>query len=432
MNIQELYKSKRITVEGVAESIQVGWICCTDIGASFPQAIIQAINDLMDAGGARDITMHSMLDLQPNPLLKKTDGSVIPVTWFSGCGLRRAVQDGHADVMPCYYRDMPSLFTDYVEIDAFLTTVSPMDKHGYFSTGVTASNGRALLNKAKFIYLQVNDHMPRSLFGPQIHISQVTAFCECSAPLPVTPVSVIDDVSRMIGSHIADQVTDGATLQLGIGAVPEAVGNALKSKRNLGIHTELFTESMLDLIECGAVTNLEKPIHRGKSVATFTFGSERIYRFIDDNPAFELLPVNYVNDPTVISRHPQFISVNSAVEVDFFGQVCAESIGTRHISGTGGQSDFVRGAVQSTGGKSFIAFPSTAQKGTVSRIRPTLTPGALVTTSKNDVDYIVTEYGAAKLRGKTLSQRTKGLINIAHPMFRDELKAQAKEQNILI
>lgn len=432
MNVQELYKSKRTTAAGVAENIQPGWSCCTDIGASFPQEIIQAINDQMGAGELRDITLHSMLDLQPNPLLNKTDGSVIPVTWFSGGGLRRAVQDGRADVMPCYYRDMPSLFTDYVEVDAFITTVSPMDKHGYFSTGVTASNGEAIRNKAKSIFLQVNDQMPRSLFGPQIHISQVAAFCECSTPLPVTPATVIDDVSRTIGSYIADEVADGSTLQLGIGAVPEAVGNALKNKRNLGIHTELFTESMLDLIECGAVTNLEKPIHTGKNIATFTFGSERIYRFIDDNPTFELLPVNYVNDPAVISMHPQFISVNSAVEVDFFGQVCAESIGTRHVSGTGGQADFVRGAVQSKCGKSFIAFPSTAQKGAASRIRPTLTPGALVTTSKNDVDYIVTEYGAAKLRGRTLSQRTRALINIAHPKFRDELTAQAKKQNILI
>lgn len=222
------------------------------------------------------------------------------------------------------------------------------------------------------------------------------------------------------------------TVQLGIGAIPEAVGLALKGKHNLGIHTELLTDSMVELVECGAVTNACKPIYRGKTVATLAFGSERVYRYIDNNPAVMMLPVDSVNDPAVIARHPNFISVNGALEVDFFGQVCAESMGTRHVSGSGGQADYVRGATQSSGGKSFIAFPSTASGGKISRITPTLTPGAIVTTSKNDVDYIVTEYGMAKLRGKSLSQRAKALIAIAHPNFREELTCQAKRQNIII
>ena len=273
--------------------------------------------------------------------------------------------------------------------------------------------------------------MPRSLSAPVIHLSQVTALCECDYPLPVSAPPVVDEVSALIGGAIADEVPDGATLQLGIGAVPDAVGMALKDKHDLGIHTELLTDSMIELIECGAITNARKPIHRGKSVATFAFGSKRIYDYIDDNPAVELLPVDYVNDPKVIARHPDFISVNAAVEVDFFGQVCAESLGSRHLSGTGGQVDYVRGAVESDGGKSFIAFPSTARGGEVSRIRPTLTPGSIVTTSKNDVDYIVTEYGIAHLRGRTLSQRTRALIAIAHPKFRDELTFEAKKAGIL-
>ena len=265
-----------------------------------------------------------------------------------------------------------------------------------------------------------------------VHISQVTALCESDVALPVMPPAKIDEVSKKIGDFIAEEVPDGATLQLGIGAVPDAVGLALKDKHDLGIHTELFTDSMVELIECGAVTNMRKPLYQSKTVATLAFGSERMYDFIDDNPAFVLLPVNVVNDPAVIAQHPDFISVNAALEVDFFGQVCAESIGTRHVSGSGGQVDYVRGATQSKGGKSFIAFPSTAKNGTISRIKPTLTPGSIVTTSKNDVDYIVTEYGMAKLRGKTLSERTKSLIAIAHPDFRDELTREAKKQNILI
>lgn len=246
------------------------------------------------------------------------------------------------------------------------------------------------------------------------------------------PPAQVDEISRTIGNYIAQEVPNGATIQLGIGGVPEAVGLALKDKHDLGIHTELFTDSMVELLECGAVTNRNKPIYRGQTVAAFAFGSQRIYDFVDDNPAFVLLGVDRVNDPAVIARHPNFISVNSAVEVDLFGQVCAESAGVRHLSGTGGQADFVRGATQSEGGKSFIAFPSTAMDGTVSRIRSELSAGAVVTTSKNDVDYVVTEYGIAKLRGKTLSQRARALIGIAHPKFREELTAQAKARNILV
>lgn len=389
-----------------------------------------------ESGDRGACTLHTMLDLTPLACLgPKAAQGITPVSWFSGGGLRAAVNEGRGDIMPCYYRDMPELFRDYVEIDAFLATVSPMDKHGWFSTGATGatgSNSLDLIRKAKRIYLEVNPHMPRALSAPAIHISQVTALCENDVPLPVMPPAKIDDVSRTIGGLIVEEVPNGATLQLGIGAVPEAVGLALKDKRDLGIHTELFTDSMVELIEQGAVTNEKKPLHRGKTVATLAFGSQRIYDFIDDNPAFQMLPVDYVNDSAVIAQHPNFISVNAALEVDFFGQVCAESMGTRHVSGSGGQADYVRGAVQSRGGKSFIAFPSTAKGGSVSRITPMLTPGAIVTTSKNDVDYIVTEYGAAKLRGKTLAQRTRALIGIAHPKFRDELTHQAKKQMILI
>ncbi len=354
------------------------------------------------------------------------------ISWFSGAQARTAVNGGYGDIMPCYYRDMPELFTRCVGIDAFCAVVSPMDKHGYFSTGINGSNSAAMFRKAKRIYLEVNRYMPRNLSAPFIHISQVTALCENPAPLPELPRAEPNAVSSRIGELIAREVPDGATLQIGIGAIPDAVCSLLTDKRDLGIHTELFTDGMVDLIRCGAVNNSRKPIHTGRSVATFAFGSRRIYDYVDDNPAIEILPVDYVNDPAVIARHPNFISVNSALEVDFLGQVCAESVGTRHVSGTGGQVDYTRGAVQSAGGKSFIAFPSTAKDDTISKIRPVLTPGAVVTTSKNDVDHIVTEYGIANLRGKTLSQRARALIAVSHPKFRDELLFAAKKQNILI
>ena len=433
MGYEQEYADKRRTPEEIAAQIGPGWQCCTDIAASIPPALMDALAVRAQQGGVEGVTLPTMLDLWPMRMLGPAGaGGITPVSWCSGAGRGEAAHQGRGGVGRCEGRDMPELFRDHVEIDAFLAAVSPMDEHGYFSLGVVGSNSAVMLQKARHIFLEVNPEMPRVPSAPMVHISRVTALCEHEAPLPVSPPVEMDPVSRTIGELIAAEVPDGATLQLGIGAVPEAVGLALRGKRDLGIHTELFTDSMVELIQCGAVTNEKKPLYRGKSVATLTFGSQRIYSYIDNNPAFLMMPVDEVNDPAVIARHPNFISVNAALEVDLFGQVCAESMGTRHISGTGGQADYVRGATHSKGGKSFIAFPSTARGGTVSRITATLAPGAIVTTSKNDVDRIVTEYGIAELRGRTLSQRARALIAVAHPDHRDRLTFEAKKRNILI
>ena len=433
MNVANEYAEKKKTPEQIAAMVESGWNICSDISGAIPPVLAAAVGKRAEAGEIHDVTCHTLLDITPlGTLAPAAYPNLTPVTWFSGGGLKKAVNEGRCDIMPCYYRDAPGLFERYIDIDALFAQVSPMDKHGYFSTSLSGSCSAAMIRKAKRIYLEVNENLPRVVSAPQIHISQVAALCETATPLPIMPPVKIDDISKTIGGYIAAEVPDGATLQLGIGAVPEAVGLALKDKHNLGIHTELFTDSMVELIECGAVTNTEKPLNQGKTVATLTFGSQRIYDFIDDNPTFLMLPVDYVNDPAVIAQHPNFISVNAAIEVDFFGQACSESTGTRHISGTGGQADYVRGAICSPGGKSFIAFPSTAKGGTISKIVPTLTPGAIVTTSKNDIDYVVTEYGIAKLRGCTVSQRTKALIGIAHPKFREELTFAAKKRNIII
>lgn len=433
MHLKEQYQQKKTTAAKIAREVQPDWVCATDIAASIPRAIMNSLGRNARARKTKGVVLHTMLDLAPTESIHpKAFPYITPVSWFSGSGLRLAANEGRGDIYPCYYRDMPQLIEQYLEPDAFFVTVAPMDKHGYFSTGVVGSTSIAMIHKAKRIYLEVNKETPRVPSAPQIHISQVTALCEHHAPLPVFSPAEVDKISGVIGGYIAEEICNGATLQLGIGAVPEAVGLLLKDKKDLGIHTELLTDSMVELIECGAVTNMEKPIHQGKTVATLAFGSERIYRFLDDNPSVEMLPVDYVNDPAVIAQHPHFVSVNAALEVDFYGQVCAESVGTRHVSGSGGQADYVRGATQSRGGKSFIAFPSTAKHETLSRIKPTLTPGAIITTSKNDVDYIVTEYGIAKLRGKSLSQRAKALIAIAHPKFRDALLFEARKENILV
>ncbi len=427
------YRDKRMSAAQIAALIRPGQHIFTDDTLSQPRAILDALGERARAGEIENVTVNTTLDIYPMPCYEPgMAGRLNGVSWFCGSSARRGVNSGNGDVLPGYYRDFSRIVREFQKVDVFCAAVSPMDKHGYFSMSTVASYSDVLIERADCVYLEVNPNLPRSLSAPIIHISQVTALCENPMSQAVLPQTAVDDVSRTIGQLIAEEIPDGATLQLGIGAIPDAVGAALRDKRNLGLHTEMFTDSMVELIQCGAVDNRRKPIHRGRTVATFAFGSQRMYDYMDDNPAIELLPADYVNDPLVIARHPNFRSVNGALEVDFFGQTCAESVGTYQVSGTGGQADYVRGAVLSPGGKSYIAFPSMAKNGTVSRIVPALTQGAVVTTGKNDVDNVVTEYGLARLRGRTLGQRTKALISIAHPDVRDELTFAAKQRNILI
>lgn len=429
-----LYAKKLMTADAVAEQVQSNWLFGMDTGPSQTPAIMAAVANKIRNSDITGVKVQTLLDVYPFEFYADDSlkGKMTGYSWFSSGGARKAVNAGYADILPAYYRDVPRHIRVEYEYDAFCVSVSPMDSHGYFSLANNGSYAEAMMDKAKRIFIEVNDQQPRCLCGTQIHVSQVDAIVEFNHELPVLPPVVIDETSRTIGNLIAEQIPDGACIQLGIGAIPDATGMALKAKHDLGIHTEMFTDSMVELIECGAVNNSKKQIHRGKSVTTFAYGSKRIYDYIDDNPAIEILPVDYVNDPAVICKNDNMISINAALEVDFFGQVCAESVGTKHMSGSGGQIDYVRGACQSKGGKSFIAFTSTAKGGTISKIKPILTPGAICTTSKNDVDYIVTEYGIAHLRGRSLGERTKQLIAIAHPDFRDELTFEAKKRGILI
>lgn len=429
-----LYAQKLMTADAVAEQVQSNWLFGMDTGPSQTPAIMAAVENKIRNSDITGVKVQTLLDVYPFEFYADDSlkGKMTGYSWFSSGGARKAVNAGYADILPAYYRDVPRHIRVEYEYDAFCVSVSPMDSHGYFSLANNGSYAEAMMDKAKRIFVEVNYQQPRCLCGTQIHVSQVDAIVEFNHELPVLPPVVIDETSRTIGNLIAEQIPDGACIQLGIGAIPDATGMALKAKHDLGIHTEMFTDSMVELIECGAVNNSKKQIHRGKSVTTFAYGSKRIYDYIDDNPAIEILPVDYVNDPAVICKNDNMISINAALEVDFFGQVCAESVGTKHMSGSGGQIDYVRGACQSKGGKSFIAFTSTAKGGTISKIKPILTPGAICTTSKNDVDYIVTEYGIAHLRGRSLGERTKQLIAIAHPDFRDELTFEAKKRGILI
>ncbi len=434
MDYRALYEEKRTDAASIAARVGDGWLLGMDAGAAQTPTLLSALAERARAGEVSGVKVQSLLDVYPLEFLADNSllGKITSEAWFSGGGSRRAVNGGFGDVIPNYYRDIPGHIRRMYDYDAFLVSVSPMDSHGYFSLSTVSSYSPAMMEKARRIFLEVNDRQPRAVCGAQVHISQVDGLIEVSHELPVLPPTKIDAVSETIGGLIAECICDGACIQLGIGAIPDAVGAALKSKHDLGIHTEMFTDSMVELIECGAVNNSKKQIHRGQSITTFAFGSKRIYDYIDDNPGIALLPVDYVNDPAVICKNDNMISINAALEVDLWGQVCAESVGTRHMSGSGGRVDYVRGATQSKGGMSFIAFSSTAKGDTISKIKSTLTPGAVVTTSKNDVDYIVTEYGVAHLRGEPLSSRAKQLIAIAHPNFRDELTFEAKKRGILI
>ena len=434
MDYKAIYANKLMSLSDAAAKVESGWMIGMDAAAAHPAALVSAIAARAKAGEISGVKIDTLLDVEPLECYAdpELNGKFNGVSWFTGGYARKAVNAGYADFIPTYYRDIPGNVRRLYDYDVFITEVSPMDKHGYFSLSTVSSMSEAKLDKAKRVFVVVNDRQPRAVCGLQVHVSQVDAIVENNHELPVLPPVKLDDVSVTIGNLIAEQIPDGACIQLGVGTIPDATGMALKAKHDLGIHTEMFVDSMIELIECGAVNNSKKQIHRGQCVTTFAFGSKRIYDFIDDNPGIAILPVDYVNDPNVICRNDNMISINAAVEVDLMGQVCAESIGTRHLSGTGGQVDFVRGACQSKGGKSFIAFTSTAKNGTVSKIQPTLTPGAVVTTSKNDVDYIVTEYGIAQLRGLPLSKRVANLIAIAHPDFRDELTFEAKKRGMMI
>lgn len=431
---REMYQAKRKSPEEVAMYVKSGDVCACPTGLEEPTAICEAVAARAMRGELTGVVHHATLSVKGGPFMKpELKGKYDYVSWFTGGPGRKGIQEGIHTYIPNNYSTIPGLWRDVQpRLDVFYAEVSPMDKHGYFSCPMAGAEVVAMREKASIILLDVNDQMPRVMGDCLIHISQVTALCESSRPLLVLNNPPLSDDDKKIGQMIADEVCDGATLQLGIGGIPNAVGVLLKDKKDLGLHTEMFTDSMVDLLECGAVTNMKKPIHVGKTVATLAWGSKKMYDFMDDNPAFEMYPVSYINNPAVIAQHDNFVSVNSCVEVDLFGQVCSESIGTKHYSGSGGQLDFVRGANMSKGGKGFIAMLSTTKGGTISKIKPILTPGSIVTTPRNEVDFLVTENGIVRLKGQTASQRAKMIISLAAPQFREELEYEAKKMNLII
>ena len=351
---------------------------------------------------------------------------------FIGANARAAVNEGRAEYIPVFLSDVPDLFTSgTLPLDAVLINVTRPDPHGFCSLSTSVDATLAAVRAAKVVIAQLNDRVPRTLGDTFVHVSKIDFATEVSQPPYEYAEPSLGEVERRIGEHVAELVADGATLQLGIGAIPAATALALRDKRDLGVHTEMFTDPVVDLVEAGAITGARKEINRGKIVSAFVMGTARLYRFVNDNPMVELRPVDYTNDTAIIRRFTRMVSINSAIEVDLTGQVVADSIGPRFYSGVGGQMDFVRGASLATEGRAIIALPATAAQGTVSRITPFLKEGAGVVTTRAHARTVVTEFGVAELHGRSIAERARALIEIAHPDFRDELVHEAKRTHFL-
>jgi acyl-CoA hydrolase len=352
------------------------------------------------------------------------------VSYFLSATTRGPYRAGTCDLVPNNFSDVPRILRQTVRPDLVIASVSPPDRHGYFSLGCVAAYLATFIGEVPF-FVEVNDQMPRTFGANQLHMSDVVGWCTTSRPLPEMPPPATDGRDRKIAELVAERIEDGSTLQVGIGGVPDLVLAALRDHKELGVHTELLGTGVVDLVEAGVITGTRKATHRNKIVTTVAHGTQRLYDFVGDNPGVEFHPVEYTNNPANIAREPRMVSINASLEVDFLGQCASESLGSRYLSSSGGQGDFARGAVASEHGAAFIVLHSTALDDTVSRIVPQLSPGAAVTTFKNIVDHVVTEYGVAELRGVPIAERARRLIAIAHPNFRDELTAQAREVGLL-
>ena len=427
------YQKKVVLVKDVLPLISSGDHIVSGLAGAEPQLILFQLHN--EADRLRDVSIITCLpmgtyDFFGNPQYK--DAFTMEGWFYSGV-MRKLHANKNITFIPNHLHFAATKRLDFKKPRIYMGNCSPVDAHGFVSLGLSAVYEKEMIAEADIVILEVNPNVPRTFGDTLLHYSKVDYFIEADYQLPELPVTEPNEKDIKIGQYIADLIEDGSTIQLGIGGIPNAVAQALKTKKHLGIHTEMFTDGMVDLVECGAVDNSMKSIHPEKMVAAFALGSKKLYDFINDNPSVEIKRGTYVNDPYVIGQNYKMVSINTSIEVDLTGQCCSESVGTRQISGTGGQADTAIGAQNSKGGKSFIALYSTAvvndpvtgEKVEKSKIVPMLTPGAIVSLSRNDVDYVVTEYGAVSLRGTSVRERVKRLISIAHPKFREELQREA-------
>ena len=436
MNPAATYQSRVTTAEEAVKAIKSGNRIFLTGNVSVPQQLLAALVEyapnLSDVEICQALTVGAADYVGP-----EMEGHLRVNSMFISANIRKAVQEGRADFTPVLLSEFPLLFKRGVlPVDVALIHVSTPDEHGFCSLGVEVGLTKSAAESAKIIIAEVNDQMPRTLGDSFIHVSRLTHIVPVSYPIPEHKMTAEGDseIIKQIAGHVASLIPDGATMQLGIGSIPDAVLKFLMDKRDLGIHTELFSDGVIELVNAGVLTNARKTLHPGKIVAGFILGTGRLYEWVNDNPMVEMHPTEYVNDPFIIAQNERMVAVNSAIEVDLTGQICADSIGPKLYSGVGGQLDFIYGASRSKGGVPIIALPSTAvmRDGTaVSKITAMLKPGAGVVTTRNHIRYVVTEYGIADLYGKTIRQRAQALIKVANPQFHDELEKQAKELHYL-
>lgn len=417
------WREQTVTAEAAVAAIASGMRVFVHGAAATPTPLLEA---LAARGDLEGVTLYHMHTSGPAPFAApEVEGRLRSVSLFTGAALRAPIQEGRADFVPVFLSDIPYLFTSgRIPLDAALLQVSPPDRHGLCTLGTSVDSARAAADTARILIAEVNVRMPRTRGNVVVPFARFDACIATDRPLHEHVERPESDVDASIGNIIADLVEDGSTLQMGIGSIPDAVLRRLGGKRELGIHTEMFSDGVIDLVAQGVVTNRHKAIHPNRLVTSFVAGSRRLFDFVDDNPQVEFHPCDRTNDTSIIRRNPKVVAINSAIEIDLTGQVCADSIGHRIFSGIGGQLDFIRGAALSVGGKPIIALPSTAARGTASRIVWELRPGAGVVTTRGHVHWVVTEYGAANLQGLTLRERGEALINIAHPDYRAELRRE--------
>jgi 4-hydroxybutyrate CoA-transferase len=429
VSMMDIFNKKTVTPEQAAQTIRSGNRMFLTGNASVPQKVLGAL--VARAAELTDVEIVQVLTIgNADYVSPEMDGHLRVNTLFISDNVRKAVNEGRADFTPCFLSEIPGLFRNgYLPLDVALIHVSPPDEHGFCSFGVEVGVTKTAAQAARVVIAEVNPNMPRTLGDAFIHVSKITYAVPVDYELPETPMGDPSDLATRIAKHIASLIPDGATLQMGIGGIPDAVLRELTSHKHLGVHSELFSDGVVDLVERGVIDGERKTLHPGKITAGFMLGSKRLYTFVHDNPVIELHPTEYVNDPFVIAQNDRMVAINSAIEIDLTGQVCSDSIGPRMYSGVGGQVDFIYGASRSNGGLPIIALPATTSvKGEViSRIVPMIRQGAGVVTTRNHVRFVVTEFGIADLYAKTLRQRAKALIEVAAPEFRDALERQARE-----
>jgi acyl-CoA hydrolase len=422
--IDEELGRRRRSAEDVLELIPEGGQVVVGTANGEPVSVLDAIE--AGAAGLRDVRLHQMLPLRSRPSIEGELPGLRHVSWFLSPYDREAFHRGACDLVPNNFSDVPRLMRQAVRPALVVTAASPPDRHGYFSLGPNAEYTAALIGEVPF-FVEANRQTPRTFGGNQLHVSDVVGWCEADRPLVELPRPQATERDRRIAELVAERIPDGATLQAGIGAVPDMVLGLLGDHHELGVHTELLSDGMMDLVDQGVVTGTRKSTHRNKIVTTTALGSQALYDFVADNPGVEFWPVEYTNDPWVIAREPHATAINATLEVDFLGQCASESLGSDYWSSSGGQPDFGRGAVMAEHGQAFIVVHSTTHDDEVSRIVPRLHAGAAVTTFKNIVDKVVTEYGVAELRGSSIGERTRRLIAVAHPRHREALERDARE-----